>query len=302
MIVCGSGGFADSSREWNLFILGAITGALDRGKKVAMLGQGVGPLTDPLVLSWARRVLPRVSLIGFRGTKGGRKLLEDMGVGPSRILMTGDDALELGQETNMNATRCAIGVNLRSAPYSNVDVSHIADLRGILHDAARKYNADLLPIPITSHEYADDRESIRQLLEGFDDNSDGGTDLDTPLKVVEQTARCRVVVTGAYHAAVFALGIGIPVICLFNSSYYAAKFEGLEESFRPGCWIISLKEPDCAEKLAAALDDAWISADYLREKLLGSAKIQIEAGRSAYRRLKNLDYSRKLDERVVSHT
>ena len=32
----------------------------------------------------------------------------------------------------------------------------------------------LLPIPIAFHEYAKDHEAIRQLLAGFDDDSDGG--------------------------------------------------------------------------------------------------------------------------------
>src|ERR1700751_1400442 len=95
MVVCGSGGFADSSRGWNLFVLGAMTGVLARGAKVAMLGQGIGPLSDPLVLSWARRVLPRVSLIGLRGTKGGQQLLEELNVSPSSNLTTGDAAIEL---------------------------------------------------------------------------------------------------------------------------------------------------------------------------------------------------------------
>ena len=54
--------------------------------------------------------------------------------------------------------------------------------------------------------------------------------------------------TGAYHAAVFALAQGIPVVCLSNSPYYLAKFQGLEDLFGVGCTIVTLSEPDFADK------------------------------------------------------
>jgi polysaccharide pyruvyl transferase WcaK-like protein len=288
MLVCGSGGFADSSREWNLLTLTAMACALDYGKKVAMLGQGIGPLTDPVTLSWAKRVLPRLSLIGLRGTKGGQELLEDLGVSPSLILTTGDEAIELARAIPMKAQRCAIGINMRVAPYSEVEAQSVADVRTVLHDFGRKYGTGLLPIPIAFHDYANDCETIRQLLSGFGEASDAGATLDTPCKVIEQIARCRIVVTGAYHAAVFALAQGIPVICLSGSPYYSAKFDGLKELFPVGCRIVSLKAQDFREELALAMEEAWTSADFVRKQIQDSAACQAAMSRKAYQTLKNL--------------
>jgi colanic acid/amylovoran biosynthesis protein len=282
MVVCGAGGFADSCRDWNLFALALMGSAIERGKSVVMFGQGIGPLSDPFVLSWARHVLPRVTLIALRGTKGGQELLQAVGVRPARIVTTGDDAIEPANSVKLPAMRNAIGINLRVAFYSDVKTNSVAKVGSVLQQFARLQHADLLPIPIAFHEYARDHETIRQLLAGFDDQSDGGSTLDSPLKIMEQVARCRVVVTGAYHAAVFALAQGIPVVCLSNSSYYSAKFEGLEELFGVGCATIMLDDPDFRKKLGAAIEQAWNSADEVQPALLNSAARQIERGRAAY--------------------
>lgn len=288
MVVCGSGGFADSCRDWNLFVLAAMGSAIARGKTVVMLGQGIGPLSDPLVLSWARRVLPRVTLIGLRGTKGGQELLKAVGVHPSRIVTTGDDAIELAHSVERLKECNAIGINLRVAFYSDVSAKSVAKVSSTLQESARRHQADLLPVPIAFHEYAKDHETIRQLLAGFDAQSDGGSTLDTPRKVMEQIARCRVVVTGAYHAAVFALAQGIPVVCLSNSSYYSAKFDGLRELFPDGCTTIMLDDSEFEEKLGIAIEQAWDSADNVRTPLLNSAARQIESGRAAYASIQSL--------------
>jgi polysaccharide pyruvyl transferase WcaK-like protein len=287
-VVCGSGGFADSCRQWNLFILGAMTAALRRGKLVAMFGQGIGPLDDPLVLSWAKHVLPSVTLIALRGTRGGKDLLEETGVDPSSIVTTGDEAIELSNAIRSKEQGTAVGVNLRVASYAGVEESTTKVVGSVLREFARQHHVSLLPIPIAMHDYADDRKAIRQLLTGFNDESDGGSTIDTPQKLLEQTARCRIVVTGAYHAAVFALAQGIPAVCLSNSAYYLAKFDGLEDLFKVGCTTITLDDPQLEIRLTSAMEKAWNSVDHVRSALLHAAAIQIEKGHSAYRHIKRL--------------
>ena len=71
LVVCGSGGFADSCREWNFSILGTMEAAIRRRIPVVMFGQGMGPLNDPNVLSRARDVFPGITLITLRGNRGG---------------------------------------------------------------------------------------------------------------------------------------------------------------------------------------------------------------------------------------
>ena len=131
----------------------------------------------------------------------------------SEVLTTGDEAIELAYKARAEEPGNAVGINLRVASYADVKTDTIEKIGSVLQEFARRHKMTLLPIPIAFHEYAHDHETIRQLLAGFDDESDGGLSLDTPLMLVKQTARCRIVVTGAYHAAVFALAQGIPVVC-----------------------------------------------------------------------------------------
>ena len=288
LVVCGSGGFADSCQEWNLSILGTIEAAMRRGIPVVMFGQGMGPLKDPVVLSRAKAVLPEVALITLRGSRGGLPLLESIGVPSARVLTTGDEAVELAYTARGNEPGCGIGINLRVAPYAHVKTHTVEKVGPVLQEFARRHNAPLFPIPIAFHEFANDQEAIRRLLEGFDDESDGGLSLNTPQMLIKQVARCRIVVTGAYHAAVFALAQGIPVVCLANSPYYLAKFQGLEELFGIGCTIVMLGEPDFPSKLAIAIESTWNSAEGARLPLLRSALRQVEKSRGAYQQIQSL--------------
>jgi polysaccharide pyruvyl transferase WcaK-like protein len=293
LVVCGSGGFADSCREWNLSILGVMEAAIRRRVPVAMFGQGMGPLSDSIVLSRARDVLSEVTLISLRGSRNGLSLLESVGVSPASVLTTGDEAIELAYELRVKEPGTAIGINLRVASYAGVKSAIIEQVASVLQNFARQHKTDLVPIPIAVHEYARDHETIRQLLAGFDDESDGGLSLDTPMMLVKQTGRCRIVVTGAYHVAVFALAQGIPVICLSNSAYYLAKFQGLEDLFGLGCTIVMLSEPDWPGRLATAIETVWDSAEAVRFPLLQSAARQIEESQAAYQRVKDLLGSRQ---------
>jgi colanic acid/amylovoran biosynthesis protein len=96
------------------------------------------------------------------------------------------------------------------------------------------------------------------------------------------------VVTGAYHAAVFSLSQGIPVVCLANSADYVAKFLGLQDLFGQGCDMLLLDDPMFTRKLEAALEKAWGSAEEVRRPLQRAAARQIELSRHAYERMGNL--------------
>jgi polysaccharide pyruvyl transferase WcaK-like protein len=288
LVVCGSGGFADSCREWNLSILGTMAAALQRSIPIAMFGQGMGPLTDPSVLSRAGKIFPQVTLITLRGNRGGLPLLESLGVSPAGVLTTGDEAVELAYAARVRESGSAVGINLRVASYADVKTDTIEKVGSVLQVFARRHQAPLLPIPIASHDYAQDHQTILRLLAGFDDESDGGLSLDSPLKLIQQTARCRVVVTGAYHAAVFALAQGIPVVCLSNSPYYLSKFQGLQDLFGLGCEIIMLNEPDLPGTLMTAIERMWNTAESVRMPLLQSALSKIDASRGGYERVKSL--------------
>jgi colanic acid/amylovoran biosynthesis protein len=285
-VLCGAGGFTDDTREWNIAILNTIEEAIRRNIPVVMFGQGLGPLSDADILGRARKILPKVSLITLRGGRGGLALAQSLGVNSSQILTTGDEAIELAYEAREKELGQAVGINLRVASYSNVNGAMIDMLRPVLHKFARRHNVPLIPVPIAFHAWANDHLTIQRLLKGFDDHSDGGITLDTPLKVIRQVGRCRIVVTGAYHAAVFAMSQGIPVVGLSASEDYTAKFLGLEDQFGLGCETVFLGASDASEGLAAAAERAWQLAEKVRLPMQESARRQIALSQGAYERIR----------------
>jgi colanic acid/amylovoran biosynthesis protein len=255
---------------------------------VAFFSQGIGPLTDDGVLDLSRTILGAAAVIGIREDRVARPLLERLGVPASRVFLTGDDAVEAAYAARPAAPGNGLGIHLRIAPLAASSPGIIERLRPILQESARAHDAPMIPLPISHHRHggAYDPATIRALLAGYDNDSDGGVTTDTPARLTRSAGRCRIVVTGAYHAAVLALAQGIPAICLGESEYYLQKFRGLVDGFGAGCRIVRLDEPELWTRLREAIDGAWDAADALRRPLLEAAEGQIASARSAYAALR----------------
>jgi colanic acid/amylovoran biosynthesis protein len=93
------------------------------------------------------------------------------------------------------------------------------------------------------------------------------------------------VVTGSYHAGVFALAQGIPVVAFAASDYYRDKFLGLADQFGAGCRVLGTHEPEFASQLDRTIEEIWKQAPALRPVLLNAAEAQIKAARAAYQQL-----------------
>lgn len=289
VILTGGGGITDSFEWYATTTMATFNLAIKWGKMTAMFGQGIGPIENPELQAQAKTILPAVDLICLRENRAGKPLLASLGVTSERVLTTGDDAIELAYQLRTEKLSGGLGVNLRAASYSRVDQHLIKQLRPILQNAAGIYKAPLIPIPISHVHGEEDIITIRQLIVEHDQEANGGQELNSPLKVIEQIQRCRVVVTGSYHAAVFALAQGIPAVSLVNSNYYADKFLGLAEQFgKAGCEVIFLADAQWSEKLADAISRMWQSAEHLKPQLLETAACQVEVGRAAYKRLYEL--------------
>jgi polysaccharide pyruvyl transferase WcaK-like protein len=300
LVVASGGGYiTDAFEKHSISVLETLRLAAEFGKPTAMLGQGLGPITKKELLNKAKAVLPLVNLIGLREQKAGISLLNSIGVSQNRIIITGDDAIELAYKARREELGKGIGVNLRYAKYSSVSQEVFETIRLALQDVAKNKNAPLVPVPISYYRYEyeggyeePDSVSIQKLLQGYDDNSDGGQSLDTVLKVIQQVGDCRVVVTGSYHAGVFALSQGIPVVGLAKSEYYVNKFLGLADQFGVGCEVVLLNTEHLREKLVNTITTAYDSSEKLRPQLLAAAQKQVEIGQIAYKRIYEIVSSR----------
>jgi len=290
LIVSGAGILNDAFPDHVLGILATIDLAVRRGIPVALVGQGVGPLEAVALRRRAAEVLPRASLIAVRESGASIKVLQSLGVHSSRVIVTGDDAIELAlarvrQRPAARSTSPAMGVNLRVAAYAGVETDMVAPLRDTLASAAAARGARLIGIPIAHHQGGMDLDTLRGLLDG----DWPAETLDAPQAVIDRVADCRIVVTGSYHGAVFALAQGIPAVALVKSPYYAAKMTGVAGQFGTGCELVRLDRDDLPIALDAAIHRAWESAGAVREPLLRAAADQVRRGRYAYSRLRDLE-------------
>lgn len=291
----GAGGMTDHARAWSMGFLDLLEMAICRGTPTAMFGHGFGRVRDTELLARARPILSKVDLLCLRESQNGPPLLESLGVHPSRWSVTGDDAIEPAYEARPMVLGSALGVNVRIGMRAGVERALLDGLRPVLRRFAETRGISLVGLPITvPPSKCDDSSTIREFL---GDGPDGGGNLaaiDTPRQVMEQVSRCRLVVTGAYHGAVFALSEGVPAVCLGKGDYVLDKFRGLADQFGGGLVIVDLNTADFPAQLAAQIQNMWEAAPSLRAGLLDSAARQIAAGRSAYRRLKEIVAPRRL--------
>ena len=263
--------------------LNAILLAHSRNVPVFMLGQGIGPIESKRLWKKTRRALQHVQLIGLREKQASLPLLTKVGVDESRIRVTGDDAIELAHRQRPSRLGAEIGVNLRVAYYSEVADARVNNVGEVLRRVATAREASLIPIPIAYDGQGSDVDTITKIFEAAGEKTDGGASCKSPEDVAQAAGRCRVVVTGSYHAGVFALSQGVPVVALSKSAYYNNKFNGLADMFGTGCTVLRTDDSSFSERLSEAVHKAYVNASDVRPSLLAAARKQIEASRQAYR-------------------
>ncbi|MET8873482.1 polysaccharide pyruvyl transferase family protein [Nocardia sp. NPDC004604] len=285
LVLANGGGYlTDVDRYQAQRTLNLLEYASALGIPTALIGQGMGPVRDPYLVRRAAGVLPKVDFVALREGRRGPELLAKFGVAPDRILVTGDDAVEFAYRSRDARIGADIGVCLRVADYAQVSLEAQGIVGQVVRTRAAELDAGLVPLIIS--EYAsEDRLSTLPLLVGaakpLPPIGRGGT----PADVARQVGRCRVLVTSAYHLAVFALSQGIPAVGITASEYYDDKFHGLAQMFGTGLRVVHLNDPKLEQELTMALDELWDDAPALRDPLQQRAVDQIDAGRSGLERV-----------------
>ena len=284
MIVSGGAYFTDvfTGQAWSS--LERIRAANGLGIPFALVGQAFGPLTDPDIRQAAAELFPRARLIAVREREASLLLLRELGVSAERIFVTGDDSVEEAWRGRAAQAGSCIGVNFRLAHYAGTTAEDLVAMREALRITAAATQADLISLPVCvseSVESSSDAIVTECILEGL--TSPRGEAVPTSVSdLIARVSRCRVVATGSYHCAVFALSQGIPAVCVYKSDYYRMKFLGLKDMFGAGCEVISISSETFSDALANAMIEMWHDAPSLRPALISAAEAQIAAGRRAY--------------------
>jgi polysaccharide pyruvyl transferase WcaK-like protein len=282
-VVSGAGAVVDEFAPLALTVLEQIETVRRRHARVAMMGQGLGPIDDVQLRRRCAHVLPQLDVLGLREGHTGPALLGSLGVVGPTIEMTGDDAVALAARTRAQELGRALGVNLRRARYARVGDAAQRLVRDALADFVQWRQVPLEPLPISFVAKEDDLSSIAAVLpRGYGCNTSRAW--VPPSVMAERVARCRVVLTGSYHAAVFALAQGIPVVGLSASPYYDQKFSGLKDLYGAACQKFDVRSgvDGATPRLVEALVEAWEHAPELRNPALEVSDDLAESSRRLY--------------------
>ena len=292
VIATGMGGLTDTFPQYAFGLLETIDLAAAKGKTTALVGQGIGPLARPDLVAIAKRVLPKVDFISLREGLYGLPLLRMLGVSQERVVTTGDDAIEMAYERRGASGGNHLGINVRRAYYSAITSTDIDNLRAVIIKVVQTLRCPIVSLPVSQSPEDSDSQSFSDLLQGHADYSDNGACILTPIELIDQIRRCRLVITGSYHAGVFALAQGVPTIGLVGNAYYGQKFDGLAHQFGMGCEVIMVDEDGFQEKLGSMIIRMWTMAEGMRPQLLDRAERQVSSSRAAYEALNRMVRSR----------
>ncbi len=275
-----AGAFSDFFAEHALGLLYTLELAIALDKPAIVLSAGFERVTDPRLVAWAKEVFPKVTWIGCREGAEGPSLLRGWGVPESRILVMGDAALpeahrNLGPEMGNN-----IGLSLRLSPYSGLDEDFLPQLEQPLLRLTEAYKAKLVPIPIS----LDGPSDLKKALERFCGSPMESLDSSNPTSLAAAISSCRVVVTGTYHAAVFALGQGIPVVTLAGSLHYRTKMGGLRAMFPEGCRMLEPGD-QMGALLMREVGRLSTEAPTIRHQTLNRVRAQIDSQERSWIRI-----------------
>jgi len=289
-VYSGAGILTDAFVPQNIEALRMLDLARRLGVRTAILGHMIGPVNDESLRTACRQILPKIDFISTRERPTSLRCLRQCGVPVNNIMVTGDETIELAFNQAKRELGAALGVNVRSAWYSGLDRETVPAIGLVIKRIAQRLNAPLEPLAISYHVGSNDEYALRLLLADGDrtESSAKATEPEAAVSVIRRVGKCRLVIAGSYHAAVFALAQGIPVIGLAFAPYYFSKFDGLADLFGAGCACIDGRKTEWAQQLEQSALDLWQRAIDFKPQLIESAKRQIVARKMAYQRVRNL--------------
>lgn len=281
--VAGGGFLCDNFIGHATGTLELLAQAISAGIPTFIFGSGFGPIKNAHLLERCQATLPKVKFICVRQSIDSPQFLESCGVHPDNIHVTGDDALELAYTADRNENAGGIGISLRYSASSPLPRKTLSAIRNVLAEFSSSHGSTILTIPILIDGPYSDILTAQRVFKGVSSFAVPGPDAYRSVsQVISSASQCRLVVTSSYHAGVFALGQGIPVVFISNSGYYDSKFAGLKHLFEPGVQMLDGQDCCFDRKLREAVRIAWDTSTDARSTLLEMAASQVMHSRQIY--------------------
>jgi colanic acid/amylovoran biosynthesis protein len=187
VIASGGGYLTDSFKRYAIELLATLGMAANLGKRTAMFGQGIGPIQDTELFQVCSDVLSKVDFICLRESRAGIPLLRKMNISEEKVIVTGDDAIGMVLDNIEDNLGSGIGINVRAAYYSDIDLNALNPIKNALTRVAEGVNANLIPVPISFHDADSDIKTSKILLGEHNKEIQRLKEIDTPKKVIKRS-------------------------------------------------------------------------------------------------------------------
>ncbi len=248
--------------------------AKQSGKKVLLVGQGVGPLRRWLGKRWAVQAFQTADVIVVRDNQSAQTLKELGVTRPVRV--AADPAFLLPEPQNTDPSSFNVGnmkaVGLAPRPFG--DKNEMADLFAALARGLFQNNA--MPVLIQM-----DRNHDGPLLDSIG-KSQGGKipdlrKLQTPIQVQQRMARMDAVIAVRLHAGILATTVGVPTLMLDYDPKVAAFAAATGIPVLPAKGSPASRVLDRFDAMLKDRDEAVQKALSARDRMKELAAINVEA-------------------------
>jgi polysaccharide pyruvyl transferase CsaB len=203
-----------------------VSDAKKAGKKVIMLGQGVGPLTSFFGKRMAAGAFNAADAISVRDPQS-MQVLKDLGV-QKNVRLTADCAFLLPQPPQAEDEGGFTVGNMKSVGLAPRPMDKKSDISGLFAELCRlMYQSGTMPVLIEM-----DREEDGPLIEDIHKKQGGRIPqirkLQTPMQFQGRARRMEAIVAMRLHAGILATTVGIPSLMMSYDPKVAAFAKLLE--------------------------------------------------------------------------
>ena len=252
----------------------------DQGKPVVLTGQQVGPFQSHVLERLAARLLRSARFVGLREPSHSVELCRRFRVNQQRFAVMGDDSFGLPSASEAEVASCLaahqleaekfLALNVRVGPYAAGHGEYLRLIAQIGETLALDFGLPILIVPIAFNDCDSDDRSGQALLEMMPRVQKQRIDSGqlTPALVRGVLGRAFGAVGVSYHLCTFALGQGVPAVCLHEGDYYSQKARGVCQFWGDDRLAVSLRDADAnsaVRQISSVLRDSALRARLARQ-------------------------------------
>jgi len=279
--ICGGGFLTDTFRSLLLSKCSLILTFIAQGKPVVLTGQQLGPFTNPFHEKTLYRTLRHAAFVGVRESTDSFAICQKAGLETEHFEIMGDDSFGCPASEDLLVSALLdqyglepckfIAFNFRTGFYVKETAKYLQQVAELMLGLANQLQLPILVVPIyIGSDPNNDIEYGKKLAELTQDADILVLDDKnlTPALVKGVMGQAFGAIGVSYHFCTFALGQGVPAICIYDGDYYSQKARGLCGFWKDNRLALSLQnmDPESAVTHTVQVFEDEILREHLKQR------------------------------------